>query len=187
MGYSRYFGMRSFENIVRDGRFRVPKTGTPFKIGAPVVLDGATPGFLKAAGDGAPAGPAAGVVVFEHIQLKGVDTSLVGPHDAPFDQVPLGQYAQMVHGAGTKVWFKNVGDKTLYDGRVQTGGTLLAASVDLATLTPGTGLVPDGAGKFRVAAAADLSATPPVLAETPWLVVEQVNPTTGLVEARLTF
>lgn len=186
MGYSRYFGMRSFENIVRDGRFRVPTTGTPFKIGAPVILDGAAPGFLKAADSAAGPGPHCGLVVFEHIQLKGVDPSLIGSHDAPFDQVPLGQYAQMIHGAGAKVWFKNVGDKTLYDGRVQTGGTLLAAGLDLATLTPGTGLVPDGAGKFRAAADADGGGAGTAL-EPAWLVVEQVNPTSGLVEARFTF
>ena len=49
MSYSRYFGFRSFENIVRDARFRVPSTGTALKIGAPVQLDSAAPGRLRAA------------------------------------------------------------------------------------------------------------------------------------------
>ena len=178
MGYSRYFGMRSFENVVRDGRFRVPKTGTPFVIGAPVMLDSANPGFLKAATAGAAANGAAGIAIFEHIQLKGVDTSLIGSHDAPFDQIPLGQYTQMMHGPGAKVWFKNVADKTLYDGRTQTGGTLLAASVNVATLTAGSVLTPDGAGKYKVGNGTT---------DGGWLIVEQVNPATGLVEARFNF
>ena len=156
MSYSRYFGMRSFENLIRDGRFRVPATGTPIKIGAPVMLDGANPGRLKAATQAATPGVNCGLAIFEHIQNK--SDALTLSYDAPYDQVPLGQYAQMVHGVGGKFWFKNVGDKALYDGRTQVGGTLLNAGLDLSTLTPGSGLVPDGAGKFRATDGAD----PPV-------------------------
>lgn len=175
MPYSRYFGMRSFENVVRDGRFRVPSTGTPIKIGAPVMLDGDNPGRLKPATDAAVPGPNTGLAIFEHIQNK--SDALTMSIDPPYDAVPLGQYAQMMHGPGVKVWFKDLADKGLYDGRVQTGGTLLAASVvaALADLDPGTGLGPDGAGKFEV------------VTENAWLVVEQVNPSTRVVEARFTF
>lgn len=175
MAYSRNFGMRSFENVVRDGRFRTPRTGTPLKIGAPVTLDPSAPGFLKEAGAAATPGPNAGLVVFEHIQNK--SDALTTTSDSPYDQVPLGQYAQMMHGPGTKVWFMNTADKVLYDGRTQAAGGLLASSVDVNTLAIGAGLVPDGSGKYRVAAGA----------ESAWLVVEQVNPSTGRVEARLTF
>lgn len=181
MSYSRYFGMRSFENVVRDGRFRVPATGASFKIGAPVMIDGANPGRLKAADDAAAPSPACGVAIFEHIQNK--SDSLTTSHDAPYDAVPLGQYAQMMHGPGVKVWFKNQADKALYDGRNQVGGTLLADSVDLDTLTPGTGLVPDGAGKFRTTDGTETAS----VGGAAWLTVEQVNPSTGLVEARFTF
>lgn len=184
MAYSRNFGMRSFENVIRDGRFRTPKTGTPLKIGAPVQLDADNPGFMEPADDGAAPGPNVGLVVFEHIQNK--SDALTTQYDSPYDSVPLGQYAQVMHGPGTKVWFKNTADKTLYDGRVQGGGSLLADSVDLATLTIGTGLVPDGAGKYRAAADADGAGAGTAL-EGAWLVVEQVNPSTGRVEARLTF
>lgn len=175
MSYSRNFGMRSFENVVRDGRFRVPKTGTPLKIGAPVQLDADNVGFLEPAAAAAAPGPNVGIVVYEHIQNK--SDALTTVYDSPYDQVPLGQYAQMMHGPGAKVWFRNTTDKALYDGRTQTGGALLADSVDLAALAIGTGLVPDGAGKYRAAGAG----------EGAWLVVEQVNPATGRVEARLTF
>lgn len=181
MAYSRYFGMRSFENIIRDGRFRVPKTGTPFKIGAPVMLDPDNPGQLKAATEALAPSAVCGLVIFEHIQNK--SDALVTSHDAPYDQVPLGQYAQMVHGPGAKFWFKNVADKTLYDGRVQVNGTLLDASVVVADLQPGDGLVPAGNGKFR---ATDGSSTADV-GGVAWLTVEQANPSTGLVEARLNF
>lgn len=174
MSYTRNFGMRSFENIVRNARFRAPKTGTPFVIGAPVVLDPANPGFLKAAA-AADAPGAGGIILFEHIQMKGVDTAVTTTSDAPFNQVPLGQYAQIIHGGGAKVWFKNTTDKPKYDGVVTPGGSLIAGDVD--DLLIGDGLVPDGAGKFRKAAAD----------EAAWLIVEQVNVSTSLVEARFTF
>jgi hypothetical protein len=145
MSYSRNFGFRSFENIVRNGRFRAPATGTPIL---------------------------GGIALFEHIQKKGVDLDLVGTAD--FASVPLGQYTQIVHGPGTKVWFKNTAAKTLYDGRVIPAAALVPAS----GIAVGDGLTPDGAGKFKKATVG----TDPV-----WLVIEQINATTGLVEARLTF
>jgi hypothetical protein len=181
--------MRSFENVVRDGRFRAPKTGTPFIIGAPVQLNNVNPGAagygeFKAATAAKAPGPDCGLVVFEHIQNK--SDALTTQYDSPYNQVPLGQYAQIMHGAGTKVWFRNTVDKTLYDGRVQAAGGLLVDGLDLTTLKPGTGLVPDGNGKFRLAADADGAGAGTAL-EPAWLVVEQCNPSTGRVEARLTF
>lgn len=175
MSYSRYFGMRSFENVIRDGRFRAPKTGTPLRIGEPVVLDPANPGFMKPAAAAEVPGPDCGLAVFEHIQNK--SDALTTVYDSPYDKVPLGQYAQIMHGPGTKVWFKNHASKVLYDGRTQEAGSLLADSVVIGSLAIGAGLVPDGAGKYRVAAAE----------EQAWLTVEQVNPSTGRVEARLSF
>lgn len=185
MAYSRNFGMRSFENIVRDGRFRAPTTGTPFLIGAPVMLDASAAGFVKAATEAVAPSANCGVAVFEHIQNK--SDALTTYADSPYNSVPLGQYVQMVHGGGAKVWLKNTSDKTLYDGRVQAGVTILdngsGAAMDLTTLAPGTGLVPDGAGRWRKT---DGSGTANV-GGTAWLVVEQVNTSTGLVEARFTF
>jgi len=181
MAYTRNFGMRSFENVVRDGRFRVPQTGTPFEIGAPVMLDPATPGFMKAATEAVAPSQNTGIVIFEHIQNK--SDALTTQYDAPHNQVPLGQYAQIMHGPGAKVWFKVTTDKTLYDGRVQPGGSLLVAGLNLSTLAIGSGLVPDGAGKYR---STDGSGTADV-GGVAWMVVEQVNPATGRVEARLTF
>lgn len=175
MSYSRNFGMRSFENVVRDGRFRVPKTGTALLIGAPVTVDTAAAGFLKLATDQQAPTPGCGVVVFEHIQYKGVDTSLTTNMDAPFNRVPLGQYAQMMHGAGAKVWLKNTAASTLYDGRTQEAVTIISGTLP----TLGQFLAPAGDGTWEVAAAQTAAAG--------WLYVEQVNPDSGLVEARFTF
>jgi hypothetical protein len=171
--------MRSFENIVRDGRFRVPASGTPLRIGEPVVLDADTPGYLEAAAEAADPGQNCGIVVYEHIQNK--SDALVTNHDDPYDKVPLGVYAQMIHGPGAKVWFKNTAQKTLYDGRVRAAVTMVVGT--LADLDPGMGLVPAGGGQWR---ATDGSGTADV-GGTAWLVVEQVNATTGLVEARFAF
>lgn len=190
MSYSRNFGMRSFENIVRDGRFRAPVAAPgedPLLIGSPVVVDGDNPGFMRPADAGEAPSQIAGIAVFEHIQFQGVDTNLVSNHDAPFNQVPPGRYAQMVHGQGAKVWFKNTGNKPLYDGRIQENLDLLDDAVDFAALRAGDGLVPNGTGGWRVAAAGDPAATPPTEDEVPWLTVEQVNPSTKLVEVRINF
>lgn len=171
MSYGRNFGMRSFENVIRDGRFRVPSTGSPLRIGEGVMLDPANPGKLKRATAGVTPSANCGIVVFEHIQNK--SDALTTAYDSPYDLVPLGVYAQMMHGPGTKVWFRNTAEKTLYDGRVRTEFDFV--TTDVATLAPGDGLSPDGSGLW----VEDTS--------SPWLVVEQANPTTGLVEARFTF
>lgn len=187
MSYGRNFGMRSFENVVRDGRFRVPATGTALRIGEPVMTDVANDGKLKAATEAVSPNASCGIVVYEHIQNK--SDALVTNHDAPYDSVPLGQYAQMMHGPGGKVWFKNTLAKTLYDGRTRAAFDFVVTSAGATpTLTAdsswlGKGLVPNGAGKWRLT---DDSATADI-GGVRWLTIEQVNPTTGLVEARFEF
>lgn len=172
MGYSRNFGMRSFENIVRDGRFRVPKTGDPYLIGSAVVVDPANAGLLTRPGAAAAPSPGCGIVLYEHILKSGVDSSLTTTSDAPFNAVPRGQYAQMIHGPGAKVWFKNTEDGTFYDGRPQDGVTLVNGAPSV-----GDFLIPAADGTWDVGGDA----------ATGWLFVEQSNPDTGLVEARFTF
>lgn len=177
MGYSRAFGMRSFENVVRDGRFRVPQNLNPqLAIGEPVMIDPATPGFVKRATAAVAPNAGMGIAVYEWIQLQNVgDPSLYGEGDLWW--VPNGRYTQIVHGPGAKIWLRNTGTKTLYDGRQETAVQLLAGSVDVTTLAIGAGLVPDGSGKYAVATGT----------QVPWLTVEQVNPSSGRVEARFNF
>lgn len=173
MSYGRNFGMRSFENVIRDARYRVPSTGTPLKIGAPVIIDAANPGKLKLAAATDKPSAVTGLAVFEHIQNKSDELTL--SYDSPYDSVPLGVYAQMMHGVGVKVWFKNTTAKTLYDGRQRAAYSPIVDAV--AADMVGKGLIPDGTGKWKLAGVGD----------TAWLLIEQANPTTGLVEARLTF
>lgn len=175
MGYTRNFGFRDFSNAIRDGRHRVPKDSGGFEIGSAVKVDTQNPGFLTRPGDGAAPDQLSGLALYEHIQYQGVDPWLTSPQDPPFHLAPAGQYAQMVHGVGVKVWFRNLGEKTLYDGRTQENTSLLADTENLPDV--GDGLVPNADGKWKVAAAE----------EEAWMLVEQANSSTGVVECRLTF
>jgi hypothetical protein len=165
MSYSRNFGMRSFENIVRDARFRTP-VGSTILIGSPIMIDPAAPGFVKAATSAAPVGSGCGVAVYEHIIPAGVDPVLADLSAYPFTTVPANQYVQMVHGPGTKVWFKNTAAHTGYDGRVRLAGTLILGSVNISTLLPGDGLTPNGDGTYKKANGTT---------DAVWLTIEQVN------------
>jgi hypothetical protein len=178
MAYTRNFGFRSFENIVRDGRNKVPATGTPFLIGTAVQVDPANPGQLKRPAAASAPNALSGIVLYEHIQYQGVDPFLTSPQDYPFTVVPLGRFAQMIHGVGTKVWFKNTADKPLYDGRVQPGATLVAGLAGATpTIAVGDFLTPAADGTWQETSNQALA----------WLQVEQVVNSTGLCEARLTF
>lgn len=167
MSYGRNFGMRSFENLVRVGRH---KNAAVLPMGAAVVVD-ATTGDLVAAAAGAAPTALSGLVAYEHI--SNISDALTLYDDAPYDQVPAGQYAQMLQGKGAKVWFANTASKTLYDGRTRAAVT----RVDTTGLAVGDGLMPAANGNWTKATSAAVT----------WLVVEQINTTTGRVEARFTF
>jgi hypothetical protein len=123
-------------------------------------------------------------VVFEHIQNKSDALTLFD--DSPYDLVPLGVYAQMMHGSG-----RRSGSEHGQQDPVRRSGsaafnfvvTTTGTAETLATSQIGSGLVPDGAGKWRLTD----GTTSASVGGTAWLVIEQVNPSTGLVEARLTF
>lgn len=172
--YSKNFGFRSFENIVRRGRDKSP-VGSTMKIGAPVTLDPASAGFVKVAVAGA-ATVGAGLAIYEHIQVKGIDPALIGTPD--FDYVPANQFIQRVHGTGVKVWLKNTGAITNYDGRVRAAASPLDAGITLSGLAIGAQLTPNGTGGFKVANGTT---------DGNWLTVVSVNTTTGVVEATLNF
>lgn len=182
MPYTRNFGMRSFENVVRAGRFRVPQTaeatgagqvGGLFLIGTAVRLDDANPGFLTRPGDSEAPSPLCGVVVYEHIQRMGSDPFTTTAQD--FEVVPAGQYAQVMRGPGVKVWFKNTEAKTSYDGRAREGRSLVDG---LGGATPsievGDFLTVNADGTYKEGTAAN-----------GWFLVEQVQG--DLVECRFTF
>lgn len=180
MSYTRAFGFRDLTAVVRDGRNSVP-TGLSgpdingYLIGTAVTVDPSNPGQLKRPSADAAPTALSGIVVYEHIQFQGVDPFLTTPLDPPFIYSPQGRYAQMVHGPGVKVWFKNTTALPLYDGRSQAGLTMVSTS--LGSLAVGDSLTPGSNGVWK-------KATTP---GTEWLTVESVNATTGLVEARFTF
>lgn len=182
MGYSRNFGFRSFENIVRDGRSRIPRDSEDlWVLGTAVEVDTANQGFVTKPTGGAPS-PGCGVLVYEHIQYKGDDPSLVNPNDK--DTVPVGEMVQVVRGNGTKIWLKNTDDRPLYDGRPVSGRQMIVGAddgaggttdVDFSTLV-GEYLTPNAEGFWEVGDAA-----------TGWLWVEQADADAQLAECRLTF
>jgi hypothetical protein len=179
VSYTRNFGFRDLTAIIRDGRNKVP-TGlsgadaSGYLIGTAVAVDPANAGQLKRPGAAVAPTALSGIVVYEHIQFQGVDPFLTTQYDAPFIFAPQGRFAQMVHGPGVKVWFKNTSALPLYDGRNQAGATLVAS---VGSISVGDNLTPAADGTW--AKATD--------AATAWMTVESVNATTGLVEARLTF
>lgn len=187
MPYSRNFGFRGFENIVRNGRHKTPTTGNTttantFALGAP--LNVGTDALVALAGASASPQPAAGglsgILVYEHIQFQGVDPALTTYVDAPFDIAPLDRYVQVVQGKGVKVWFKNTSNKTLYDGRVQAGRTMIKS---LSGLAVGDILSPNESGDR----ANGLYRKGVVGTDAGWFVVESVDSTRNVVEARLLF
>lgn len=179
MSYTRNFGFRDFTAIIRDGRNKVPGSGLTgvdaggFLLGTAVAVDPANPGQLVRPATSAAPTALSGIVIYEHIQFQGVDPFLTTQYDPPFQVAPLGRFAQMIHGPGVKVWFKNTVDKPLYDGRVQSGLQMVAG---IGSVSVGDYLTPAANGKW-----AEGNAT------NGWLQVELVNQTVGLVEARFTF
>lgn len=173
MSYTRNFGFRSFENIVRDGRHKTP-SGSSWLIGTAVCVDPDNAGDLKRPDAAQDPSQGCGILVYEHIQYQGVDPALTTYSD--METVPPKSYAQMVHGQGSKVWFKNTSDKDLYDGRTQTGQTLVAGVGATPSVVVGDYLTPAADGTWEEGTATN-----------GWLYVEHVDNTTGVVECRLTF
>jgi hypothetical protein len=181
MSYSRNFGFRSTVNIVRSARFKTPASASGadangFLQGTAVVADPSNAGVLtRPAADAIPTANS-GIVIYEHIQSQGVDPFLTTPLDPPFNLVPLGRFAQVVHGIGVKVWFRNTADSAYYDGRTLPGVTLVTTS--LGSVSVGDQLSPSGSnGQWAKTTNAGHG----------WLTVTSVNATTGSVEAVFNF
>ena len=183
MGYSRNFGFRSFENIVRGARNAIPRDSEDlWVIGTAVVVDADAQGYVRKPTATEAPHPGCGILVYETIQYKGDDPYLVNPVDK--DTVPLGEYVQVVRGNGVKIWLKNTDDRPLYDGRQVTGRDMVFTDESVATEgfdiagVPALGeyLTPNADGFWEVGTSAN-----------GWLWVEQVDADSGLVEARLTF
>ena len=159
MTYSRNFGFRSFENIVRNGRHRV-KAAETLKNGAGVKLD-ANGEIVAAVSADAPSVGTSGLALYEQIDYAGVDAVATSPED--LDDVPAGNFAQMVSGNGVKVWLK----ASMFEAGYDFGATAVGDPIGIGA----TGLY-DDAG-----------------ANPTWLIVEQFDATVGaeIAECRIAF
>lgn len=179
MPYGRNFGFRSFENVVRMGRHKIAadfdeSAEGDLYLGTAVTAD-ANGNVVRPDAGAAPDG-LSGLLVYEHIQFQGVDTALTTNSDEPFNKAPKGRYAQIVRGPGAKVWLKNTSDKTLYDGRTQTGVTMFAGGGATPTVAVGDYLTPAADGTWEEGTASD-----------GWLQVEQISEDGNTVECRVLF
>lgn len=116
--YGLNFGFRRSNETSRysEGRFKVPAAGT-FRQGSLVMIDGASPGYLKAGtANVVGEGGTVGLLVQEEIWDRSVYTPSI------IDSFYLGvarnnRLAVITGGPGTKVWFKNTPAQTRADGR----------------------------------------------------------------------
>jgi len=127
--YGLNFGFRRSDEsvLVREGRLKVPTTGT-FRLGSLVTFDPAAPGYLKvAAANEVGEGGTVGLLVQEEIW----DRSIYAP--TRIDSFYYGvarnnRLAVIVSGPGGKVWLKNTAAQTRADGRA-------VAAVQMVDLT----------------------------------------------------
>lgn len=190
--YGRNFDFRvTPEPRERQGRY-VLDNGSDVPIGAPVIATGTADdeltgalGVELATGAQAPPDPGqGGIVVYEWIDLNGLDPVLNDYSDR--GDAPDGRMVQVVRGQGVKVVFRNTSDSTFmanaypagrsYAGRIMVAGVGATPTVAVGDyLTPGTG--DDDNGYWTETANANEA----------WLVIESVDPDRGEVEARLLF
>lgn len=190
--YGRNFDFRvTPEPRERQGRY-VLDNGSDIPIGVPVITTGTADDELTGAlavelatGAQAPPDPGqGGIVVYEWIDLNGLDPVLNDYSDR--DTAPDGRMVQVVRGEGVKVVFRNTSDSTFmanaypagrsYAGRIMVAGVGATPTVAVGDyLTPGTG--DDDNGYWTETANANEA----------WLVIESVDPDRGEVEARLLF
>ena len=132
--YGLNFGFRRSDEsvVVREGRLKVPVTGT-FRLGSLVTFDPASPGYLMAAAaNEVGEGGTCGVLVQEEIW----DRSIYAP--TRIDSFYYGvarnnRLAVIVSGPGGKVWLKNTTGQTRADGRV-------VAAVQMVDFTAAVGV-----------------------------------------------
>lgn len=127
-----------------------------------------------------PAPGTGGILVYEHIQFRDVDPWTVTYSD--FDYAPAGAAVQVVKGPDVKVGLVNTTADTFLTRtgypapRVMVAGVAATSTVEVGEyLTPGVGN--DDDGYWAVTTDADEA----------WLVVTQVDGSTGLCEAILNF
>lgn len=177
--YGANFGFRRSDEslLVREGRFRVPASGT-YRMGTLVAINAAAPGFLRAAnaleiGEGG----TVGLLVQEEAHINSIySAEMVDTYSSRMGVAKNNSLAVITSGAGGKVWLKNTAGLTQADGRVIAAVTM----VDLTGVAVLDYLKWTGT-QFAKSAAATV---PLQLAES-MLRVTAVDSAAGLVEAVL--
>ena len=122
---TRNFGMRRFTNLVREGRFRAPASGTPLRLGIGVEIDATDPTRIREItagndlGGGGIDGQLVGVLWYEHDSQtynRPEWGAAAGGLPQDLNYAPNGRMVQVLHGAGAKVWFRNTPANTTEPG-----------------------------------------------------------------------
>ena len=122
---TRNFGMRRFTNLVREGRFRAPASGTELRLGTLVEIDSTDTDRIRQATATAISGGTSvrtalcGILWYEHDSQTFNSPPFGGaagqlPQD--LDTAPNGRMVQVLHGPGVKVWLRNTDENTTEPG-----------------------------------------------------------------------
>jgi len=143
---TRNFGIRRFTNLVREGRFRAPESGTELRLGTMVEIDPtdtdrirqAVSTAINAGGDTAT--DSCGILWYEHDSQTFNSPPFGGaagqlPQD--LDTAPNGRMVQVLSGPGAKVWLRNTDVNTTEPGLFFTNTRAAVNMVEgLGTATP---------------------------------------------------
>lgn len=122
---TRNFGFRRFTNTVREGRFRAPASGTALKLGTGVEVDASDTDRVRQAtsatgtGGAGLVGQVVGALWYEVDSQNYNDPrfgAAAGQSPVDMDYAPNDRMVQVIHGAGTKVWFRNTEANTTEPG-----------------------------------------------------------------------
>lgn len=162
--YGRNFGFRisSEEYRYSNGRYRTPATGNALALGSAVVVDPATPGYMKAGAANEVLVPGwSGILLQEEIHINTAYQTQV--YDSySLGLAKLGKLSVITNGAGVKVWLANTAAETRVDGRVIPAVTIF----NTASVTVGSYLGWNGTQWAQTATAAN-----------QWMVVTAVDTT----------
>lgn len=123
---TRNFGVRRFTNLVREGRFRAPAS-TALRLGTFVEMDPndndrvreADNATIGIGGSGDVRAAVCGILWYEHDSQTFNSPAFGGaagqlPQD--LDTAPAGRMVQVLHGRGSKFWFRNTAAATTEPG-----------------------------------------------------------------------
>lgn len=116
--YGKNFGFRRTlgDSSVREGRYKVPATGT-FHQGDLVTIDEANPGYIRLADAGATFVPGQTGLLIQEFELDSIYA--VGDIDSHTRGIAKNGYLCTIwSGAGIKVWLRNTDAENRWDGRV---------------------------------------------------------------------